>query len=203
MPRQVWAFWNDSKSLETQSHYCNLLWCRQHCYCRHENCYPINVNSSSTELEQIVHTHRTSCRNGLPRGFGELNPSPHSWIFTCVSVGSSYLSATYLLPLRSIFLFTLHQSVAQNLSDMWRSTFEIGAAQKSRRNHSLHVWPEALPSMIIVPAQELLGLVKHSPGRPTFCRCSCWRVAWRIWVIIVWWAPWSRVWYALAFRWLQ
>ena len=29
---------------------------------------------------------------------------------------------------KSKYLFILHQSVAQNLSDMWRSTFEIGAA---------------------------------------------------------------------------
>ena len=28
-------------------------------------------------------------RRAWPRGFGELNPSPHSWIFTFVSVGSS------------------------------------------------------------------------------------------------------------------
>ena len=27
---------------------------------------------------QVVHTHRTSCRCGWPRGFGALNPSPHS-----------------------------------------------------------------------------------------------------------------------------
>ena len=161
----------------------------------------------SDKCEQQQHrtrTNRSHTSNIVSERFAErVWWTKSHWIFTCVSVGSSYLSATYLLPLRSIFLFTLHQSVAQNLSDMWRSTFEIGAAQKSRRNYSLHVWPEALPSMIIVPAQELLGLVKHSPGRPTFCRCSCWRVAWRIWVIVVWWAPWSRVWYALAFRWLQ
>ena len=29
----------------------------------------------------------------------------------------------------SEYLFTLHQSVVQNLSDMWHSTFEIGTAQ--------------------------------------------------------------------------
>ena len=39
------------------------------------------------------------------------------------------LFATYSLPLRSEYLFTLHHTVAQNLSDMWLSTFEISAAQ--------------------------------------------------------------------------
>ena len=39
-----------------------------------------SMNSNGTELEQVVHTHRTSYRSRLPRGFGELNPSPHSRI---------------------------------------------------------------------------------------------------------------------------
>ena len=48
---------------------------------------------------QVVHTHRTSCRRGWPRGFGALNSSPHSRIFTFVSEGSSprsylFISAT-------------------------------------------------------------------------------------------------------------
>ena len=58
-----------------------------------------SMNSSSTEREQGVHTHRTSCRSGWPRGFGELNPSPlpnthfvlvgsspRSYLFTSVTV---------------------------------------------------------------------------------------------------------------------
>ena len=36
------------------------------------------VNGKGTELEQVVHTHRTSYRSGWPGGFGELNPSLHS-----------------------------------------------------------------------------------------------------------------------------
>ena len=46
--------------------------------------------------------------------------------------------------LLSEYLFTLHQSVAQDLRDMWRATFEIGAGQllsllKSRRDHRAYV----------------------------------------------------------------
>ena len=48
-----------------------------------------------TEMEQVVRTHRTSRRSGLPRGVGELNPRPHSWIFTFVSVDSSLRSYLY------------------------------------------------------------------------------------------------------------
>ena len=35
----------------------------------------------------------------------------------------------YSLPLRSEYLFTPHLSVTQHLSDVWRSTLEIGAGQ--------------------------------------------------------------------------
>ena len=50
------------------------------------------VNSSNTELEQVAYKHQTSCRSGWQRGFGELNPSPYSWIFSSISVGPSHLS---------------------------------------------------------------------------------------------------------------
>ena len=85
------------------------------------------MNSNGRGLEQVVHTHWKSCRSGWPRGFGSLNTVSYSWIFTSLSVVSRL--ALYSLLRRSEQVFTLHQSVAQNLSDTWRSTFEIGAAQ--------------------------------------------------------------------------
>ena len=45
---------------------------------------------------------------------------PSQWVL--------FLFPSYSLPLRTKYLLTLHQSVAQNLSDMCRSTSEIGAA---------------------------------------------------------------------------
>ena len=42
---------------------------------------------------------------------------------------SSQARSSYLLPLRVEQVFILHQSMAQTPSDMWRPTFEIGAAQ--------------------------------------------------------------------------
>ena len=53
-------------------------------YSRHSN--------GSELVEQVIHTYRISYRNDWPRRFGELNPSPHSWIFNSVSVDSSPLS---------------------------------------------------------------------------------------------------------------
>ena len=53
------------------------------------------VNSNSTELEQVVYKHQKSCRSSWPRGIGELNPSPYSWIFSSISVGPSPLSYVF------------------------------------------------------------------------------------------------------------
>ena len=64
-----------------------------------------------------------------------------------------YIS-TYPLPSRSEYLFTLHQSVVQNLSDMWRSTFEIGTAQ--------------LRSVTKMAAKSLLLRVNRIPIRYDF-----------------------------------
>ena len=41
---------------------------------------------------------------------------------------AAVLTPTYPLPVPSGYLITLHQSVPQNLSHMWLSTFQIGAA---------------------------------------------------------------------------
>ena len=124
-----------------------------------------SMNSNGTDLEQVVYTHRTYYWKGWPRGFGEMNHSPHSWIFTSFSVDSSPYSY-YALPLRSEYLFTLHSSVAQNLSDIWRATFVIGTSQLlsateiAPKSRFLYVWTEALVScMVFLPAQELSGIV--------------------------------------------
>ena len=85
---------------------------------------PIHREQQRHVMEQVISTHRTSCQSGWPRGFSCLNPSPYSWIFTSVSF--RFQSSLLLIP---EYPFTLHQSVAQNLSDMWRSTIEIGAEQ--------------------------------------------------------------------------
>ena len=79
----------------------------------------LSMNSNATELEEVLPTHilLTSCRSSWPRGVCfslSLNPNPHSW--------KSFL----LIHFRywTECLITLQQSVAQNLSDIWRSTFQ-------------------------------------------------------------------------------
>ena len=61
------------------------------------------------------------------------------------------LAPTNLLPVRSEYLFTLHQSVPYNLSDISRSTIEINLAQlRSVRNvafEELSSQPKAFPSV--------------------------------------------------------
>ena len=87
--------------------------------------------------------HRTSCRNGWPRGFGSLIPNPLTpeYLFRV-----PVLFLTYLFPLRSKYLHTTPKCGRQNLYDVWRTTFKIGAAQlqKWRQNHRSYVWTEAL-----------------------------------------------------------
>ena len=82
-------------------------------------------------MEQVVHTHRTSCRSVMaerawapklgqePIKFDRLltRPNAHSWIlFTSVSVGNPVLFPIllYSLPLWSEYLFTMHQGVVRN-----------------------------------------------------------------------------------------
>ena len=97
--------------------------------CQHQKVIRYSMNSNGTELEQVVHTHRTSssCWSGWPRGLwwtksqSSLYLLPYQWV--------AALAHTYSLPLLFGFLFTLHLSVAQNLNDMKRFTFEIGAVQ--------------------------------------------------------------------------
>ena len=50
------------------------------------------MNSNGLGLQQVVYTRRTPCLSGWQREFGALNTSPHSWIFTSVSVSSSLRS---------------------------------------------------------------------------------------------------------------
>ena len=89
------------------------------------------ISNASTELEQLVHTHRISYQSCWPRGLGELNPSLISRIFF-PSQWTPVLGPTYSLPWSSrdspnTSVFTLHQSMTLNLSHMWRSTFKISA----------------------------------------------------------------------------
>ena len=81
-----------------------------------------NNNNNDSGLEQIVHTHGTSDRCGWPRGFCELNIPVLSseYFLPCqlVPVLAPTYSRSRSTTLQSDHLFTLHQSVAQNLSDM-------------------------------------------------------------------------------------
>ena len=116
---------------------------------------------------EVVHAHRTnhrtSCRAGWPRGFGELNPRPHSSMFT-MSQWIPVLTPTYS-PLWYKYKFKLHQCVAQNLSDMWLSTLEIGAAQLRPDTEIVPKSPflclnrSPISGMVFVHAQELFRSV--------------------------------------------
>ena len=63
---------------------------------------------------------------------------------------------TYPLPLRSEYPFILHQRVTQNLTDMWLSTFVIGAAQLR------YVTKVALPQPFLCVNRRLVAAQKLS-----------------------------------------
>ena len=86
------------------------------------------MNSNSAGLEQVVYTDQTSCRRGWQRGFGELIPSHHSWNFSSFSVGSC--------PRSWLFTFATVRITVLTLSDIWRSTSEVGARAASLRYRS-------------------------------------------------------------------
>ena len=129
------------------------------------------MDNNGTELEQVVHTHRkscdTSCRIGWPRGFGELNPSPHSWIFTSVSADSS--------PRSYIFTFATVETCS-HYTKLWLRAYPIcnpplqrsarrsfALLQKSRQNYRSYVWTGALSAMVSMATQ------KHHASIASFC----------------------------------
>ena len=88
--------------------------------------------ATGRKLEHVGHdhTHRTSRRNGWPRGFGELNPEylfPSQWIVV--------IAPTYSLPPRCDYPFTLHQYVTEPI---WYMTLHFqdrhGVASLRHRN---------------------------------------------------------------------
>ena len=70
-------------------------------------------NSNGTDLEQVVQTHQTSHRSGWPSGFGELNPSLPSWIFTSVFVDFSPCSYLFTSVAR-VFSFSSMEAAIIN-----------------------------------------------------------------------------------------
>ena len=62
------------------------------------------------------------------------------------------------------FLSRVHAQMQPTVSFMWRSTFEIGAAQLRLQNYGSYAWTEAPFGMVFVPAQELYGTVWIQPN---------------------------------------
>ena len=77
----------------------------------------------------VVHTHRAKCRaEQLALRVWFFKSNPDTWIFTSFVVGPVLFPTYSPSPLCEYLFMLRHQSVAPTLSDMWRSTFEIGVA---------------------------------------------------------------------------
>ena len=104
------------------------------------------MNSDGTELEQVVHTLRKWGRSGWPRGFGEVNSSPQSWIFNSIQVDCSPRT--------------------KPITDRWSSIFEIGVEQLrsvTELNHRSCVWTEAPSGVVFAQAQLLSSIMSTYP----------------------------------------
>ena len=125
-----------------------------------------------------------------------------NWIFPSISVGPS-LFPTYSLPLRPEYLFTPHQSEAQNLSDIWRSTFEISRrsfAPLQYRNSAKNQWriqgwgPGARPPLFLdqTEVQRAVKNFSRDWGPPPYPRV--WMTTpppyFKVWI---WKSPFFRV----------
>ena len=102
--------------------------------CRLEMRIRYTVNSNSTELEQVVYKHQTSCRSGWQRGFGELNIS-----FYLSGTQSSFL----LIHFRYGPNTCSHRTKVRHRTYPIRSTFEISRrsfAPLQYRNSAKNQW---------------------------------------------------------------
>ena len=94
-------------------------------------------HSNGSELgEQVIHTYPISYRSDWPRRFGEINRSPHSWIFNSVSVDSrplSYLftSATVPIPVHTAPEIWHFQVFKSQFPDPWISRTVISVTKRS------------------------------------------------------------------------
>ena len=94
------------------------------------------MNRNGPELERVFHIHRASHGSGWPRGFYQLNSSPHSWIFTSVSLGSNPRSYSFTSSMVRTAMIIVAQKLVQSL---WRSPFIHFQAR--RRAASLRFFP--------------------------------------------------------------
>ena len=81
------------------------------------------MNNNSTELEQVVHTHRISCLSSWPIGFGPLNPNPPS----------EYLPPSQRFhSLLLLIHFRYGPNTCSNYTKVWHTTYPICGPPLSR-----------------------------------------------------------------------
>ena len=116
----------------------------------------------------VVHTHRKSCRSRLADRVYKLKPSPHSWIFTSVSVGSRLRFYLVTSATGRIGVQTTHKNYPICDAPL-KIRDRRGAASLRPRNHAaptVLVWTEALSrNMICVAAQSGVELASSSTSQ--------------------------------------
>ena len=101
--------------------------------------HPVWYEQQRPGAEQVVHTHRTSCGRGWPRGFGALNSSPLSWNIHFRLGGFQSLERLHCPK-------AWHKTYPICNALLLRSARRtLASSQKSRRNHRSYVWTEPYP----------------------------------------------------------
>ena len=112
------------------------------------------MNSNGTELERVVHTHRTGAV-GLVNWIPVLAPEyslPSQWI----SVVTPTFHFRHGPNTCSLCAKLWHRTYPICDAPLWKSARRsLVRSQKSRWNHCSYVLTEALSAMIFVPLQEL------------------------------------------------
>ena len=101
-----------------------------------------SVNSNGTKLEQVVHTHRTSCRGSRPRG---------RWTKSQSSILNIYFRLRGFQSLFPLLHFRYGPNTCSQYTKVWHRTYPICDAPLSRRNHCSYVWTEDLSKMVFAP----------------------------------------------------
>jgi len=138
----------------------------------------INAIRRQPNTQNCVHTtsyqntHQASYRVGWPGRFGALNPNPSlPFIYFCLSGFQSSLLLIYFLMVHTKIIcnaavyfsrqkrlcMTLRLGVQKNRSDVWRSTFTMGAA-----------WRDAASLRYRNCAESRFSYVNRSPIRYGF-----------------------------------
>ena len=137
---------------------------------RRKNLSAVQYDGNCTELEQVLHTNRTSSpERGWPRGSGALIPNPHSLLNIHFPLSVFQSSLLFILFRQGVNTFSRNYEETSPICDdpisrsARRHARSLSPLQKSFPNHRCYMWTEVLFGMVFLSTQELSGIVWTKP----------------------------------------